>query len=136
MQVATITASVHSGDRLSGFDETSEIFRLALMELLKHPVCEMDTRRYHTTLAIKPTAVVPSDYSGMLVATLKDKLHAVTLTGDFPSLFRHISPLTTARVSTTVRKLRVYPRRRRRAISHVYVAYKKCHTAFSAEDCM
>ena len=59
VQVATSTI-VHSGNLLSGFDETFETSRLALMELFKHLVCEMDTCRYHTTLATKPTAVVPS----------------------------------------------------------------------------
>ena len=58
VQVTTIT-SVHSGNLPSGFDETFETFRLDLIELLEYIVCEMDTRKYHTTLATKPT-VVPS----------------------------------------------------------------------------
>ena len=57
MHVATITInSVHYGNLLSGFNEAFKTFRLALLELLKHLVCEMDTCRYHTTLRTKPTA--------------------------------------------------------------------------------
>ena len=55
VQVATLSC-VHSGDLLSCFDETFETFRLALLERLKHLVCEMDTSWYHTILRTKPTA--------------------------------------------------------------------------------
>ena len=57
LQVAT-TTGVYYDNLLSGFHETFETFRLALMELSKYRVCEMDTRRYHTTLRTKPAAAL------------------------------------------------------------------------------
>ena len=56
VQVATIFSSVCSGNLLSGFDETFETFRFALLEVWKHLACEMNAHKCEMDTSTKHQA--------------------------------------------------------------------------------